>query len=215
VTNEHLAALVNRHGGYTVIVPDVPVRFSDVAFAPGPDRFTVACVTSFGHDEPIEAVFEAARRLPDVTFRMTGNPAGTPVSLENKPANVVLTGFLDVPNYGGLLQSAGVVLALTTLDHTMLRGAYEAIYQGTPVIVSDSALLRAAFDEGAVHVANTPDAIAAAVVEVQRNREQFAAGALRLRTRKEQRWLQSKAALLAALRAARATGTREHEAFGR
>ena len=40
-------------------------------------------------------------------------------------------------------------MALTTEDHTMLRGAYEAIYQGTPIIVSNSALLRVAFNEGA------------------------------------------------------------------
>ena len=50
-------------------------------------------------------------------------------------------------------------MTLTTRDHTMLRGAYEAIYQGTPVIVSDWALLRESFPEGAAHVENTAKAI--------------------------------------------------------
>jgi glycosyltransferase involved in cell wall biosynthesis len=161
----------------------------------------VACVTSFGRDEPIEAIFEAARRLPDVRFCMTGNPAGAPHRISGKPSNVTLTGFLDVARYGGLLQTADVVLALTTEDHTMLRGAYEAIYQGTPVIVSDFELLRSAFDDGAVHVNNTPEAIAAAISEVQGNRDGYKVGALRLRARKEQRWLHSSARLLSVLRA--------------
>jgi glycosyltransferase involved in cell wall biosynthesis len=199
VTNEHLASLVTHRGGAAVIVPDVPVRFSRVEPLPAENGFTVACVTSFGHDEPIAAIFESARRLPDVTFYMTGNPAGALQVLSDKPRNVILTGFLDVPRYGGLLQSAGVVMALTTEDHTMLRGAYEAIYQGTPIIISNSALLREAFDEGALHVDNTPDGIEEAVLQMRREREHYRRGSLRLRTRKEQKWGASRTALLAAI----------------
>ena len=200
VTNEHLASLVTNRGGAAVIVPDVPVRFSSVEPPPPGNGFTVACVTSFGHDEPIAAIFESARRLPDVTFYMTGNPKGASHALNEKPGNVILTGFLDVPRYAGLLQSAGVVMALTTEDHTMLRGAYEAIYQGTPIIISDSALLRTAFNEGALHVDNTPDGIVEAVLQMRRDREHYKHGSLRLRTLKEQQWAASKIALLAAIR---------------
>jgi glycosyltransferase involved in cell wall biosynthesis len=199
VTNDHLADLVRRHGGHAVIVPDVPVRFADATAAPPQNRFTVACITSFGHDEPIEAILDAARALSDVTFFMTGNPARNETRLANPPPNLVMTGFLDVPQYGALLQTADVVLALTTEDHTMLRAAYEAIYQGTPVIVSDSALLRLAFDDGTVHVDNSPRAIVDAVRTVQRERAAYREGARRLMARKEQRWSESKAALLSAL----------------
>jgi glycosyltransferase involved in cell wall biosynthesis len=200
VTNEHLADLVHRHGGRTVIVPDVPVRFVDAqATTQQHVGFRVACVTSFGFDEPIEAVFEAARQLPDVTFYMTGNPKSAPERLAGQPANVLLTGFLSVADYGLLLQSADVVLALTTLDHTMLRGAYEAIYQGTPVIVSDSEILRSAFDEGALHVNNTPTALIAAITEMRRHHDKYRSGAVKLRGRKERRWLESKAALQKAI----------------
>ena len=64
------------------------------------------------------------------------------------PPNVTLTGFLSDEAYGGLVCGADVVMTLTTRDHTMLRGAYEAIYQGTPVIVSDWPLLREALRRG-------------------------------------------------------------------
>jgi glycosyltransferase involved in cell wall biosynthesis len=199
VTNEHLASLVTSRGGAAVIVPDVPVRFSLVSAPPPGDGFTVTCVTSFGHDEPLAAILEAARRLPGVTFYMTGNPEGARHLLTDKPPNVVLTGFVDVPRYAGLLQSVGAVMALTTEEHTMLRGAYEAIYQGTPIIVSDSAVLREAFNEGALHVDNSPEAIVAAVLQMRREREEYRRGSERLRARKEERWKTSKSALLAAL----------------
>jgi glycosyltransferase involved in cell wall biosynthesis len=203
VTNEHLAALVRHHGGHAVVVPDVPVRFDGDRAAVDPQTFKVVCVTSFGRDEPIEAIVEAARRLPGVTFHMTGDPRRATRRLAGKPPNLHLTGFLDVPRYGALLQSADVVLALTTVDHTMLRGAYEATYQDTPVIVSDFPILRDAFPEGALHVKNTPDAIADAVRQVQERRQDLRDGARRLRARKEQRWCHSKAALLRALSADR------------
>jgi glycosyltransferase involved in cell wall biosynthesis len=203
VTNEHLASLVRSRGGRAVIVPDVPVKFPSTPTHARTNQFVVACVTSFGHDEPIESILEAARRLPDVTFCMTGNPSRVRDRLKDTPANVTLTGFLSVADYGILLQSADVVLALTTLDHTMLRGAYEAIYQGTPVIVSDFAMLRAAFDEGARHVDNTPEAIVAAVSQVLADREEYRQGALRLKARKETRWSESRNALLTAITSAR------------
>jgi glycosyltransferase involved in cell wall biosynthesis len=81
----------------------------------------------------------------------------------------------------------------------MLRAAYEAIYQGTPVIVSDWPLLRQAFDEGALHVNNSAASIAAAAASVAAGGEALRAGAARLRARKLARWAQTKAAISARL----------------
>ena len=201
VTNEYLAGLVRAHGGRATIVPDVPVAF-DTAASPLPaiDGFTVVYGTSFDRDEPIEAMLEAARRLPHVRFAMTGDVERTTrVPLDRVPPNLRLTGFLETAAYGALLREADVVVALTTDDHTMQRAAYEAIYQRTPVIVSDTALLRRAFDEGAVHVDNSPEAIVGAVRRVQEHRSEYREAAGRLRARKVEQWRQSKSALLAAL----------------
>jgi glycosyltransferase involved in cell wall biosynthesis len=198
VTSEHLAGLVRSHGGHATIVPDVPVTYGTEPHVARPDdEFRVVCVTSFDRDEPIAALFEAARRLPELRFFMTGNPAG-PNGLHGlqPPANVTLTGFLEESRYGALLQSAGVVLALTTDDHTMQRGAWEAIYLGTPVIVSDFAILRQAFDEGALHVDNSPEAIAEAILRMKGCWREYRLAAGRLRARKLERWSSSKRALL-------------------
>lgn len=201
VTNDHIAALVRGRGAATTVIPDVPIEFADTDTAPVEiSEFTVVCVTSFDRDEPIAAMVEAARRLSGIRFLMTGDwKSGAQPAPSELPPNLTLTGFLEAGMYGALLRQAGVVIALTTDDHTMQRGAYEAIYQGTPVIVSDTGVLREAFDEGAVHVDNSPDAIVDAVRQVRSKRAEYRKAADRLRARKIVRWRQTKDALLAAL----------------
>jgi glycosyltransferase involved in cell wall biosynthesis len=189
VHSEHIASLVQAAGAPVTLVPDVPVLFENVERFPRPDGFTVAVVCSFNHDEPIDQIFSAARELPAVSFFVTGNPKHLPPDVAaRRPANVTLTGFLSIPAYAGLLTDADVVLVLTNLDHTMLRGAYEAVYQGTPVIVSDWPILRTAFSDGAVHVDNTSAKIVEAIERVRANPEAYRAGAGRLRAKKLERW---------------------------
>jgi glycosyltransferase involved in cell wall biosynthesis len=189
VHNEHLADHVRRTGAHATLVPDVPVVFDAIQPFQRPAAFCVAAVCSFNADEPLAAIVEAARLLPDVRFFMTGNPRHFPAALASSlPPNLTLTGFLSVPSYGGLIAGADAVLTLTTRDHTMLRGAYEAIYQGTPVIVSDWPLLRAAFDRGTVHVDNTAPAIAEAVRRIRDDRTAYRTAAAKLREQKLTRW---------------------------
>jgi glycosyltransferase involved in cell wall biosynthesis len=199
VTNEHLANAVRGVGGRVTLVPDVPVRFTAVQPLERASPFIVAVVCSFNYDEPVAQMFDAARELPDVTFMVTGNPRHLSSDVKRDlPENVRLTGFLPDAAYAGLVIGADAVMTLTTRDHTMLRGAYEAIYQGTPVIVSDWPVLRASFDEGAIHVDNSAPVIAEAVRLMRREHNVFRAGAERLRRRKLERW----AATLADLRLA-------------
>src|SRR5688572_8855380 len=189
VTNEHLADVVRQSGGRAVLVPDVPVIFDKVEPFQRNSEFLVAVVCSFNYDEPIGEILAAARSLPSVRFAMTGNARHLSADLKiDLPANVALTGFLSDAAYGGLLQAADVVMTLTTRDHTMLRAAYEAIYQGTPVIVSDWPLLRTAFDDGAIHVDNSVAAIVAAVRDMSGDYETHRKGATDLRRRKLERW---------------------------
>ncbi len=131
VTNDHLAALVSAHGSRATVVADVPIEFEGGHGTIDDDDFTVVCVTSFDRDEPIAVMIEAARQPPDIRFLMTGTPPRDCAPLRELPRNLELTGFLPTETYGTLLRRAGVVVALTTEDHTMQRAAYEAIYQGT------------------------------------------------------------------------------------
>jgi len=189
VHNDHLKALVESQGGRATLVSDIPIRFQRIEPFPLSSGFNVAAVCSFNPDEPIDQILEAAACLPDVHFYMTGNPKHLRAELKRRlPANVTLTGFLSDGAYGSLLQNADAVMSLTTRDHTMLRGAWEATYQGTPVVVSDWPVLRIAFDEGAVHVDNTREGITRGIRAIQSNPRAYRDGARSLRTRKEARW---------------------------
>ncbi|HEY0872609.1 MAG TPA: glycosyltransferase [Vicinamibacterales bacterium] len=197
VHNEHIAALVEAAGGHATLVPDVPVVFREVEPFGRPPGFTIVAVCSFNYDEPVEALFAAAALLPDVHFFVTGNPKHLARELRiSIPSNVTLTGFISTPAYGGLLKGADAVLTLTTRDHTMLRGAYEAIYQGTPVIISDWPVLREAFDEGAVHVGNDATAIAEGIERLRRDHARFRIAAARLRQRKLEAWQVTRRSIL-------------------
>lgn len=198
VSNEHFAEVVRAAGGHATVVPDVPVIYSVQERFPKPTEFTVAVVCSFDRDEPVAEIFEAAAGLPDVRVFVTGNARKLPPNIATRlPPNVTLTGFLSVPAYGGLLSGADVVVVLTTFDHTMLRGAYESIYQGTPVIVSNWGVLRDAFPYGAVHVDNSAASIVDAVRAVQRDPATFRAGAARLRKVKLDRWQSTRQLIVA------------------
>jgi glycosyltransferase involved in cell wall biosynthesis len=189
VTNAHLAGVVQAWGAHATIVPDVPVVFDRIATPPRDPAFSITVVCSFASDEPIDAIFAAARLLPDVRFHMTGDASAlTHEARHARPDNVTLTGFLPVDAYAGLIVAADAVLDLTTDDHTMLRGAYEAIYQGVPVVVSDWPILREAFARGAVHVANDPEAIAAGIGRMRDDHGRYRDEAVHLAEEKRTRW---------------------------
>jgi glycosyltransferase involved in cell wall biosynthesis len=200
VTNDHLAELVRSHGGHATIVRDVPVVYSGSERYDMGDGFTVVVVCSFNPDEPIAEIFEAARRLPEFKFFMTGNPKHLGPSLAAlRPENVQLTGFVSDEAYGSLLTQANVVMSLTTRDHTMLRGAWEAIYQSTPVIVSDWPCLRQAFGQGALFADNTAPSIAEAIKRCRESHDQLKRDAELARAQRVENWKATREELLRAI----------------
>jgi glycosyltransferase involved in cell wall biosynthesis len=172
VTNDYLKSIVEGWGARASILAFTPGQYPSgdaFPFESG-NRFKVTVVSTYEIDEPLNVVFEAAQRLPDVTFYITGNPNyADPALLACKPPNCQLTGYLPYGQYIALLRGCDVVMDLTTRNHTLLMGAYEAISLGTPLIVSDWPVLRAYFSKGTVHTPNTADGIAEAVRRAQHN----------------------------------------------
>ncbi|MFA9432461.1 glycosyltransferase [Egicoccus sp. AB-alg2] len=198
VTNEHFAARLRGWGADAIVLPDVPT-----AFCPGPapvrdDRFLLTVVNTFAPDEPLEEIVEAARGLPDVDVRITGSlrraPGRVPADV---PANVTFTDFLPDSDYYGLLAASDAVLCLTTRDHTMQRGACEALSLGTPIVTSRWPLLQEYFDEGTVHVTNDADGIRDGVLRLRDDLTGYRAGVERLRSRRRAEWRVASAALRA------------------
>lgn len=159
VTNEVLAARVERRGGRAVVVPDpIPDWTTDARV--DPRRVTV--VSGWGRDEPIEEVVAAAAELGDLEVVMTGRPDDRLHDL-SVPKNLILSGHLDEPDYIDLLASSAVIVDLTTRPDCLVCGASEAVALGRPMVLSDTEVLRSRFGPVAVFTTNDAAAIARAV----------------------------------------------------
>lgn len=189
VTNEHLARAVRSWGGRALVIRDIPTTFPDIEAVRLPDAFNVMVVSTFAPDEPLEQIVEAARALPEVRFHVTGDPARAGERLPRRvPDNLRFTGFLPDPAYYGLMRACQAVMCLTTRDHTMQRGACEALSLGRPILTSDWPLLRTYFHLGTVHVDATAAAIRAGVDEMVRDHARFEAEIERLQMEQAQEW---------------------------
>ncbi len=198
VTDDHWAAIVRSWGGRPILVPNVPT-----ALAPGTPppldaaRPNVAVVNTWAPDEPLRAVIDAAGRLPEVAFHITGrSDRVAELGRAALPPNVRFTGFLDEPAYLGLLAAADAVVCLTTRDHTMQNGAAEAMSLGTPVVTSGWPILRSYFSRGTVHVAHDPAAIADGIARLLAEHAAYRSAILALRDEHRARWTDTKRAIV-------------------
>lgn len=153
VTNEHFAGRIASWGGRALVVRDIPTSFTVGEPPPLDGSFRVVVVNTFAPDEPLEEIVAAAAAVPGVDFYVTGDTAGGARLPRTVPPNVHFTGFVADEAFYGLMHASQAVLCLTTRDHTMQRGACEALSMGRPIITSDWPLLRSYFHQGTVHVA--------------------------------------------------------------
>jgi glycosyltransferase involved in cell wall biosynthesis len=134
-------------------------------------RPLVVAICSYGFDEPVEMVLEAAERVPQIDVAMTGRP---PVGLSSRaPANVRFTGWLDERDYHDTIARASAVLCFTTREATMQNGLIEALEHRRPVVTSNTRALRQwAHDiPGVITVDHDPDALAATISAIADDRE--------------------------------------------
>jgi glycosyltransferase involved in cell wall biosynthesis len=172
VTNEHLENIVKGWRAKTFIIADIPGSFAQGTPYPLNGKFSVAVINTFAADEPIGEVLQAAGTLPEVQFYITGDPIRAKKTfLQEHPDNVKFTGFLPDAEYLGLLRGVQAIMVLTTRDHTMQRGACEAVSLGKPIITSNWPLLQNYFNRGTIHVDNSCAGIRAGVIKMQREQK--------------------------------------------
>lgn len=189
VTNDYLAQMISHWGARSQIVVDVPSQLPEGKPYPVAYPFNIAMVSSFAPDEPLDEVVRVAGKLPDIGFYVTGNPAwGVKRLPDNLPSNFHLTGFLPDESYYGLLRSVQAVMALTKEDHTMQRGACEAVWLGQPIITSHWPVLRQSFHKGTIHVDNTAEGIEAGILQMRTVYAQLAREVKLLQDERQQQW---------------------------
>jgi len=193
VTSEHFADQIEARGGQALILRDIPTSFAAGAPPALEERFRVLAVNTFAPDEPVDLIVSAAAQLPHIGFYITGDLNRPGVTLPPTiPRNVHFTGYVPDDVYYGLMEASQAVMCLTTRDHTMQRGACEALSLGRPIITSDWPLLRTYFSKGAVYVDADADAIRRGVEEMVFHHDRYCAEIRALQTEQRQ---QSNAAL--------------------
>jgi glycosyltransferase involved in cell wall biosynthesis len=124
----------------------------------------IVFVCSFDADEPLDAIFDAARLLADAPgppVVITGNfrKAVIPESVRNNP-RVFLPGFLPRSSYVSLIRRAAAIVVLTKDEDCLLCGAYEGVAARRPTVVSDTPVLRSCFGSAVHYVSNEGKQIA-------------------------------------------------------
>lgn len=157
------------------LLPDDLPDVAQAALRPRSPRPRVVIAGSLDSNEPVDAVLAAAGRLPEVEFRLTGDPRRVPPAVrERAPGNVTFTGWLAYPEFLGELMAAHIVGVFSTDRHIMNRAAFEAVGLGRPLVLSDLAGLRRRFGEAALMCPNDPAAMAAALMHALRDEDNLA-----------------------------------------
>lgn len=192
VTNEHLAEAVRKLGGSPFVLPDpLPnITFDrDSAIQESANHsFFVVC--SFATDEPIAEVIDATASLstPKPTVFISGNTARAPREFIDKGKGIVtFTGFLPDNEYYNKLASVDAVIVLTTADHTLMCGCYEAVAAGQVLITSNTDVLKDYFS-GAIFVDNSASSIADAMNLVINENTKLRNEARNMKTRIASKW---------------------------
>jgi glycosyltransferase involved in cell wall biosynthesis len=186
--------MVNAWGATAIIVQDVPINSPNPVLPLITTETSLFVICSFHtDDEPVIEIFKSAEKLPKIQFFVSGDHTRLPKSiLELKPANIHFTGFISREEYTGYIARCDAVIALTNRDHTMQRGAYEAIYLGKPVITSNFPILKKSFYKGAVHVNPVSDDIVRGILEATARLDELTLEVKDLRDKKLKVWEENK-----------------------
>lgn len=183
------------------VLEDVPLRRAPGALAPpvpatlaGRPRPWIVFPGSYGSDEPVAEVLQAARHLRDeATVVVTGrvaNAARNGHRLDDVPANVRLTDYLPLADFDALLLHCDVVLALTRHDGIQLSVCNEALGFGRAMVMSDTPLLRRLFGSAAIAVdSSDPAALVRAIGAACSRRHDLEQRAAALAERRRDDWL--------------------------
>lgn len=178
VTNERLRPYAIAYGPAVAVLRDPLPAWGGSGAPPAPSGGAPAAggpyvlfVCSFDRDEPVDAIFAAAlgivRELDlDVVVSGDYRKVAVPADIAREP-RIRLPGFMPKALYQACLAQAAVVVVLTDDDDCLVCGAYEAVGAAKPLVVTDTAVLREVFAEGAVYAGNEAAAIVDAVAQAR------------------------------------------------
>jgi hypothetical protein len=200
VTTPVLGSQISRWGGRPLVVHEAPMPWAEGMQPRGcSSQRQLLFVCTFAPDEPVTETVEAARRLPGITFHVTGDIRRLGADTRGSaPSNVEWVGYLDTGRYVDALASADVVVTLTRRDESVARSAHEAVDALRPLVLSSWPHMKELFPH-AVFVENEPASIAAGIEEAFARCGELSDVALEARLLQHRRWQEQLAGLRAAL----------------
>jgi hypothetical protein len=188
VTGDELGAVARSWGARPAIVHEPPPAWEVGPAGPLGPRPRVLFAGMMAGDEPLEEVIEAARLVPELDVRVTGDLRKRPPGLmEGAPPNVEFVGLLPTPEFAKAVGGADVILSLSTERVSVMRTAYEAVYAARPLVIPDRPMLRELFPY-AVHVDLSPGGIAAGLRSAAARHDELVRAAPEARALQERRW---------------------------
>jgi hypothetical protein len=188
VTNTYLADLVHKANGHSFVLPDKLPSFAPSCNLSLKGKINILLISSFGKDEPIDEVIEAATHLSkDFCIYITGNFRKKFTDSSLIPENVVLTGFISNQDFINHLFACDIAMALTKSEYCMLCGCYEAISAKKPLITSNKSVLKNYFYK-ASFVDNTAESITYAINTVATNLEIAKDDSIIMKNEIERKW---------------------------
>jgi glycosyltransferase involved in cell wall biosynthesis len=202
VTTPRLGEEISAWGGRPIVVHEAPMPWGEQmrARACSPER-RVLFVCTFAPDEPVMQTLEAAARMPDATFALTGDHRRLREAARRAaPENVEWIGYLTGADYVAALERADVIMSLSCRPESVARSAHEGVDALRPMVISGGPHMRDLFPY-AVIVENEPESIAAGVAEALRRCEELSDKAIEARSVQHRRWREQLADIHAALSA--------------
>lgn len=155
VTNNFLKNYIDNSGGRGFVLQDKLPTLTNGQEIKLLGKKNYVFICSYSADEPVQEVIKAADKLKDeVHVYITGSFKKYNRINEihkNKPDNITLTGFLSEKDYQDLVLSADALIILTSQEHTLTCGAYEAVALGKPMILGDTEAIKNYFSKGALY----------------------------------------------------------------
>lgn len=141
---------IRSWGARVALTACLPVGLDRVTRRPAPTVPKILACCSFAPDEPIDLMFEAMRRAPEILFEVTGNYQKRGISADQLPSNVTLLGHLPYEEYLDRMAGSTGVLTLSDRPHIMQMAIHEALALGVPVLTNRSATLEPVLERAGV-----------------------------------------------------------------
>ena len=193
VSNDGLNSAVKSKGGLPLELPDRLPHLSPIVEMPeklqSQGLLRLVLVASFADDEPISEFLEAANSFTDrIVVFVTGRRAKAGTALKFESESIRFTDFLSSEHFDSLIQTADLVVDLTTRDNCLVCGGYEAIAAGVPAMLSDNQASRETFSSGCLFVKNDVSSYRLGIEEFLESRARLQEQAVSFRSEFTIRW---------------------------